>query len=185
MSRPTDSRQQEEFYDTLRAELDGRDRLDIEREACLAESRLRSAPAQSRDAAAAHVAALGHVLIHLRRTQADAYDNDAAAHAARARATERIDPVIAAYARASGHLTGSRVAVVGENVIGIVKQVLVTRENDGAYATWYVVLVPELRRCRAYGCDELETLTGAPGSQRRGSCSPGVTDSNVTIPTVV
>jgi hypothetical protein len=60
--------------------------------------------------------------------------------------------------RAAGHPVGARVEVVGEERTGVVQQILVSREEDGYYARWYVVHVAELQLCRAYGCDELETL---------------------------
>ena len=151
-----DPRRQEQIYDAVRAELDGLDRFEIEQRACRARTRWQSATPDARVVAGARAAALGRILIHLRRTWADVYD--AADHQKRARAAERIDPAAAAHVRAAGHPVGARVEVVGEERTGVVQQVLVTREEDGCYARWYVVHVAELQLCRAYGCDELETL---------------------------
>ena len=151
-----DPRRQELVYDSVRAELDGLDRLEIERRACRARGRWQAAQAEARAEAGARAAALGRILIHLRRTWADGYD--AGDHQRRALAAESVDPAAAARVRAAGHPVGARVEVVGEERTGVVQQVLVTREDDGAYARWYVVHVAELQLCRAYGCDELETL---------------------------
>jgi hypothetical protein len=151
-----DPRRQELFYDTVRAELDGLDRFEIELRACRARTRWQAASPEGRADAGARAAALGRILIHLRRTWADVYD--AAEHRKRALAAEQIDAVSAKQVRAAGHPVGARVEVVGEERTGVVQQVLVTREEDGSYARWYVVHVAELRLCRAYGCDELETL---------------------------
>jgi hypothetical protein len=151
-----DPRRQELLYEAVRADLDGLDRFEIEQRACHARTVWQSAAPEARAVAGAQAAAIGRILIHLRRTWTDVYE--AADHQKRARAAERIDPSAAAQVRAAGHPVGARVEVVGEERTGVVQQVLVTREEDGSYARWYVVHVAELRVCRAYGCDELETL---------------------------
>ncbi|MEY9858792.1 hypothetical protein ABH935_004415 [Catenulispora sp. GAS73] len=157
-----DPRRLEKIYDTVRDELDGLDRFEIEQRACVARARWHAASTspnanpEQRALAGARAAAIGRILIHLRRTWTDEYD--AADHAARALAAERVDPEVAAGVRAAGHPVGARVEVVGEERTGVVQQILVSREEDGYYARWYVVHVAELQLCRAYGCDELETL---------------------------
>lgn len=162
---PLDPRRQELVYDAVRAELNGLERHDIEQRACLARTRWHNAnanpaaTAESRAVAGARAAAIGRVLIHLRRTWTDEYS--AADHAQRALAAERLDPDTVAQVRAAGHPSGARVEVVGDERTGVVQQILVTREDDGSYARWYVVHVAELQLCRAYACDELETLDPA------------------------
>ena len=157
-----DPRRQELVYDAVRTELNGLERYEIEQRACLARTRWHSAntnpaaTAEARAVAGARAAAIGRVLIHLRRTWTDEYD--AADHAQRALAAGRLDPEAVTGVRAAGHPAGGRVEVVGEERTGVVQQILVTREDDGSYARWYVVHVAELQLCRAYGCDELETL---------------------------
>ncbi|MEZ0113391.1 hypothetical protein ABH920_007421 [Catenulispora sp. EB89] len=157
-----DPRRLEKIYDTVRDELDGLDRFEIEQRACVARARWHAASTspnanpEQRALAGARAAAIGRILIHLRRTWTDEYD--AADHAARALAAERVDPEVAAGVRSAGHPVGARVEVVGEERTGVVQQILVSREEDGYYARWYVVHVAELQLCRAYGCDELETL---------------------------
>ena len=157
-----DPRRLEKIYDTVRDELDGLDRFEIEQRACVARARWHAASTspnanpEQRALAGARAAAIGRILIHLRRTWTDEYG--AADHAARALAAERVDPEVAAGVRAAGHPVGARVEVVGEERTGVVQQILVSREEDGYYARWYVVHVAELQLCRAYGCDELETL---------------------------
>ena len=157
-----DPRRLEKIYDAVRDELAGLDRYEIEQRACVARARWHAASTspnanpEQRALAGARAAAIGRVLIHLRRTWSDEYD--AADHATRALAAERVDPEVAAGVRAAGHPVGARVEVVGEERTGVVQQVLVSREEDGYYARWYVVHVAELQLCRAYGCDELETL---------------------------
>ncbi|WP_194919319.1 hypothetical protein [Catenulispora rubra] len=157
-----DPRRLEKIYDTVREELDGLDRFEIEQRACVARARWHAASTspnanpEQRALAGARAAAIGRILIHLRRTWTDEYG--AADHAARALAAERVDPEVAAGVRAAGHPVGARVEVVGEERTGVVQQILVSREEDGYYARWYVVHVAELQLCRAYGCDELETL---------------------------
>ena len=160
-----DPRRLELIYDSVRTELDGLERHEIEQRACVARARWHAASTspnanpEQRAVAGARAAAIGRVLIHLRRTWSDAYD--AADHAARALAAERVAPETAAAVRAAGHPVGAKVEVVGEERTGVVQQVLVSREEDGCYARWYVVHVAELQLCRAYGCDELETLEPA------------------------
>jgi hypothetical protein len=157
-----DPRRLEKIYDAVRDELAGLDRYEIEQRACVARARWHAASTspnaspKHRALAGARAAAIGRILIHLRRTWTDEYD--AADHAARALAAERVDPEVAASVRAAGHPVGARVEVVGEERTGVVQQILVSREEDGYYARWYVVHVAELQLCRAYGCDELETL---------------------------
>ncbi|MEY9934710.1 hypothetical protein ABH926_009378 [Catenulispora sp. GP43] len=157
-----DPRRLEKIYDAVRDELAGLDRYEIEQRACAARARWHAASTspnanpEQRALAGARAAAIGRILIHLRRTWTDEYD--AADHAARALAAERVDPEVAASVRAAGHPVGARVEVVGEERTGVVQQILVSREEDGYYARWYVVHVAELQLCRAYGCDELETL---------------------------
>src|SRR6185312_8035659 len=157
-----DPRRLELIYDAVRDELAGLDRYEIEQRACVARARWHAASTspnanpEQRALAGARAAAIGRILIHLRRTWTDEYD--AADHAARALAAERVDPEVAASVRAAGHPVGARVEVVGEERTGVVQQILVSREEDGYYARWYVVHVAELQLCRAYGCDELETL---------------------------
>jgi len=157
-----DPRRLEKIYDTVRDELDGLDRFEIEQRACVARARWHAASTspnanpEQRALAGARAAAIGRILIHLRRTWTDEYD--AADHAARALAAERVDAEVAAGVRSAGHPVGARVEVVGEERTGVVQQILVSREEDGYYARWYVVHVAELQLCRAYGCDELETL---------------------------
>lgn len=157
-----DPRRLEKIYDAVRDELAGLDRYEIEQRACVARARWHAASTspnanpEQRALAGARAAAIGRILIHLRRTWTDEYD--AADHAARALAAERVDPEVAASVRAAGHPVGACVEVVGEERTGVVQQILVSREEDGYYARWYVVHVAELQLCRAYGCDELETL---------------------------
>lgn len=157
-----DPRRLEKIYDAVRDELDGLDRHEIEQRACVARARWHAASTspnanpEQQAQAGARAAAIGRILIHLRRTWSDEYD--AADHAARARAAERVEAEVAASVRAAGHPVGARVEVVGEERTGVVQQVLVSREEDGYHARWYVVHVAELQLCRAYGCDELETL---------------------------
>jgi hypothetical protein len=157
-----DPRRLEKIYDAVRDELNGLDRFEIEQRACVARARWHAASTspnanpEQRALAGARAAAIGRILIHLRRTWTDEYG--AADHAARALAAERVDPEVAAGVRAAGHPVGARVEVVGEERTGVVQQILVSREEDGYYARWYVVHVAELQLCRAYGCDELETL---------------------------
>jgi len=155
-----DPRRVQEPYDTIRAGFDGLFRFDLERRAGLAESRGPDARAGSPGSARTHAAILGSILVHLRRTRSETYK--AAEHAAYARIAEHIDPDLAEHLRAAGHPVGSCIAVVGEQAAGIVTQVLVARETDGAYARWYVVHLPGLRICRAYGCDELEATRPSP-----------------------
>ncbi|MBW8802339.1 MAG: hypothetical protein JF587_00525 [Catenulisporales bacterium] len=160
-----DPRRLELIYDAVRTELDGLERYEIEQRACVARARWHAASTspnanpEQRAQAGARAAAIGRVLIHLRRTWSDEYD--AADHAARALAAERVTAEVAAAVRAAGHPVGARVEVVGEERTGVVQQVLVSLEDDGSYARWYVVHVAELQLCRAYGCDELETLEPA------------------------
>jgi hypothetical protein len=160
-----DPRRLELIYDAVRTELDGLERYEIEQRACVARARWHAASTspnanpEQRAQAGARAAAIGRVLIHLRRTWSDEYD--AADHTTRALAAERVAPEIAATVRAAGHPVGAKVEVVGEERTGVVQQVLVSREDDGSYARWYVVHVAELQLCRAYGCDELETLEPA------------------------
>ena len=157
-----DPRRLEKIYDAVRDELNGLDRHEIEQRACVARARWHAASTspnanpEQRALAGARAAAIGRILIHLRRTWTDEYD--AADHAARALAAERVDPEVAAGVRAAGHPVGARVEIVGVERTGVVQQILVSREEDGYYARWYVVHVAELQLCRAYGCDELETL---------------------------
>ena len=157
-----DPRRLEKIYDAVRDELAGLDRHEIEQRACVARARWHAASTSpnanpdQRALAGARAAAIGRILIHLRRTWTDEYD--AADHAARALAAERVEPEVAASVRAAGHPVGARVEIVGEERTGVVQQILVSREEDGCYARWYVVHVAELQLCRAYGCDELETL---------------------------
>ena len=157
-----DPRRLEKIYDAVRDELAGLDRYEIEQRACVARARWHAASTspnanpEQRALAGARAAAIGRILIHLRRTWTDEYD--AVDHAVRALAAERVDPEVAASVRAAGHPVGARVEVVGEERTGVVQQILVSREEDGYYARWYVVHVAELQLCRAYGCDELETL---------------------------
>ncbi|NUR30017.1 MAG: hypothetical protein HOV83_29910, partial [Catenulispora sp.] len=95
-----DPRRLELIYDTVRTELDGLERYEIEQRACLARARWHAASTspnanpEQRAQAGARAAAIGRVLIHLRRTWSDEYD--AADHAARALAAERVEPEVAA-----------------------------------------------------------------------------------------
>jgi hypothetical protein len=151
----------------VRDDVDGAARPEVERRACQARTRaanVRAADAtRERRPTVAEVWAveLGRILIHLRRTGAERYD--AAAHQRALADAERLplDPQRLREVRAAGHAVGSRVEVVGEERIGTVQQVLVTAEDDGMLARWYVVHVAELQVCRAYGCDELEAVSEA------------------------
>lgn len=178
-----EARRQELVYEAVRAELDGLERYEIEQRACLARARWQSAPPEHRAVAGARAAAIGRILIHLRRTWGTDYD--AADHAARALAAERVGPEDAARVRAAGHPVGARVEVVGEERTGVVQQVLVSREEDGSFARWYVVHVAELQLCRAYGCDELETLESfdlpVPAGQQHGEARVGVAAAAVPV----
>src|SRR5260221_2338436 len=106
-----DPRRQELVYEAVRAELNGLERYDIEQRACLARTRWNAAntnPAatlEHRAVAGARAAAIGRVLIHLRRTWTDEYD--AAEHARRAVAAARLDPGAVAQVRAAGHPVGA------------------------------------------------------------------------------
>lgn len=149
----------------VRDEVDGLARVDIERRACQARTRAASIRAGLSDArrptvAEVWAAELGHILIHLRRTGVDCYDAREHAEADERQRARPLTREEIAGARAAGHTVGGTVEVFGDDRFGTVQQLLVTREADGTPARWYVVHVGDLQVCRAYGCDELESVVG-------------------------
>jgi hypothetical protein len=157
----------------VRSDVDGLARVEIEHRACQARTRAARARAVGQEPGQPTVAEvwaleLGRVLIHLRRNGFERYD--VKRHLGELAASLEHEPTAAetAEVRRAGHPVGGQVEIVGDDRTGAVQQVQVTREADGVLARWYVVHVAEAQVCRAFACDELESLdiAAAPAPPR-------------------